>query len=300
MSFEGDAFRKRNRLMRRIPVGATIRDAYIFAATHLGGVIGLIWVPMVLLTVMGFFSFQRYYNDFIDAMATGNIAAMSPSMLMMFGYLLAALLLQAVIYVAVIQFALGARTAPAVAHFAFGGLEWRMFRAFLAFVGVVLVLVLPAFVAGNAALTLVGAHVPAGLGPVLLMLILYGVVLLAMPRFLALLPTIAVAENAPVLRRAWALSAGNFWRLLAVLVGVFGPVFLLFTVAEMALAGHSAVPAGTQQMQLVAGLMQARAVLPLVSGLGFLISPLVVGLFAGASVSAWRALKDEPLVEITA
>ncbi len=59
-------------------------------------------------------------------------------------------------------------------------------------------------------------------------------------------------------------------------------------------------PWARNRLQLIAGLMQARAVLPLVSGLGFLISPLVVGLFAGASVSAWRALKDEPLVEITA
>ena len=66
--------------MRRIEVVATIRDAYVFAVTHLGGVIGLIWVPMVLATIMGFFSLQRYYNDFIDAMAGGNVAALGPSM----------------------------------------------------------------------------------------------------------------------------------------------------------------------------------------------------------------------------
>ena len=71
--------------MRRIEVVATIRDAYVFAITHLGGVIGLIWVPMVLATIMGFFSLQRYYNDFIDAMASGNVAALGPSMLMMLG-----------------------------------------------------------------------------------------------------------------------------------------------------------------------------------------------------------------------
>ena len=32
-----------------MPVVATIRDAYSFTLTHLGSVIGLIWVPMVLL-----------------------------------------------------------------------------------------------------------------------------------------------------------------------------------------------------------------------------------------------------------
>ncbi|MDB5741351.1 MAG: hypothetical protein JWP16_2391, partial [Alphaproteobacteria bacterium] len=29
--------------MRRVPVVATVRDSYIFTATHLGGIIGLIW-----------------------------------------------------------------------------------------------------------------------------------------------------------------------------------------------------------------------------------------------------------------
>jgi transcriptional regulator of acetoin/glycerol metabolism len=44
----------------------------------------------------------------------------------------------------------------------------------------------------------------------------------------------------------------------------------------------------------------ARQLLPLTCGLSFLISPLVVGLFAGASVAAWRALKNEAHVEIVA
>ena len=132
--------------MRHVPVIATIRDAYVFTATHLGGIIGLIWVPMVLATVMGFFSFQRYYTDFSDALASNNLAALAPSLLMMLCYLVAALLLQAIMYVAVVQMALGARAAPAIAHFAFGTLEWRMFRAFIAFIGICLMLVVPVLV----------------------------------------------------------------------------------------------------------------------------------------------------------
>jgi len=57
-------------------------------------------------------------------------------------------------------------------------------------------------------------------------------------------------------------------------------------------------PAGNEQVQLLGAIMRARDVLPLVSGLGFLISPLLVGLLAGASVSVWRALKDEPALDI--
>jgi hypothetical protein len=233
-------------------------------------------------------------------MAGGNVAALGPSLLMMLGYLVAALLLYAVMFVAVVQLALGARAAPAVAHFAFGHLEWRMFRAFLGFIGVILVLVLPAFITASALLNVVGARLPQTAGSILLMLVFYGVILLSMPRFFVLLPAVAVAEGAPVLRRTWTLSAGNFWRLLAVLLAIFGPILILFIGLEMALAGRApALAAGsTEQVILLAAIVRAREVLPLISGLGFLISPLVVGLFAGASVSIWRSVKDEPAVDI--
>ena len=281
--------------MRRVPVIATIRDAYIFTATHLGGIIGLIWVPMVLATVMGFFSFQRYYTDFSDALASNNAAALAPSLLMMLCYLVAALLLQAIMYVAVVQMALGARAAPAIAHFAFGNLEWRMFRAFLAFIGICLTLVVPVIVIGGAVLKEAGRQAdPTQMG-----FVFYAVIALAMPRFFALLPAIVVGENNPVLRRAWMLSAGNFWRLLAVLAGIFGPIVILFNALNLVLMGHGGVAlSGDDSEQMRQAVARARDVLPLISGLGFLISPLIVGLFAGASVSAWRVLKDEPALDI--
>ena len=277
---------------RQVPVVATIRDAYVFMATHLGGIIGLIWVPMVLATVMGFFSLQRYYADFSDALVSNNAAALAPSLLMMLCYLVAALLLQAIMYVAVVQMALGARAAPAVAHFAFGTLEWRMFRAFAAFIGICLTLVLPLFIAGSAVLKASGVQAGAA------QIAFCGIIALAMPRFLALLPAIVVSENTPVLRRAWMLSAGNFWRLLAVMAGIFGPIFILFNVLEAVLMGQGPALTGDDQEQMRIAIAQARNVLPLMSGLGFLISPLIVGLFAGASVSAWRALKGEPALDI--
>jgi hypothetical protein len=276
--------------MRRIPVVATIRDAYVFTVTHLGGIISLIWVPMVLATVMGFFSLRRYYADFSAAMASNNTAALAPSLLMMLCYLVAALLLQAIMYVAVVQLVLGARTPPALAHFAFGTLEWRMFRAFIAFVGLCVMLVLPVFVVGEAALKASGV----GAGPAQTGLVFYAIIALAMPRFFALLPAIAVGESSPVLRRAWMLSAGNFWRLLAVLLAIFGPILLLCTGVDMVLMGRGAALSGDEQEQMRTLLARARATLPLISGLWFLVSPLIVGLFASASVSAWRALKDEP------
>lgn len=283
--------------MARVPVVATIRDAYIFTAANLGGIIGLIWIPMVLATILGFFSFQRYYNAVIEAMASGAAATLGPTMLMMVGYIIAALLLHAMMYVAVVQLALGTRSAPTWAHFAFGAEEWRMFRAFLAFVGLLLAFVIPILVIGTAATGTAGTPGPAMAG---LVLLVYGVLIFTVPRFLALLPALVVAESVPVLRRAWQLSTGNFWRLLAILAGIFIPILILMGLLQVMLAGRPPAPSSTDQMRLMAGLLRARETLPIVSGLGFLISPLLIGLFSSASVSAWRALKNEPSVDIEA
>jgi len=273
--------------MRRISAIATIRDAYGFTIAHLGDIIGLIWVPMVLGTVMGFFSLQRYYADFSAALVSNNMAALAPSALMMLCCLVAEFLLLAMMCVATVQLALGARAPAAVAHFAFGNPEWRMFRAIA---GLWLMAVLPVFVIGGAVFKAAGVQADAAQLGVLF----YVVILLALPRFFLLLPAIAVGENAPVLRRAWMMSAGNFWRLLLVLLAIFGPVFVLLIGADMVLMGQDLVLSGDEQQQMRTVISRLRATLPLISGLWFLVSPLVVGLLAGASVSAWRALKDEP------
>lgn len=288
--------------MRRIPVVATIRDAYVFAATHLGGVIGLIWVSMVMITIARYFTFYRFYNDFIDVMASGNAAQMGPTLLMLLFYLVAALLLYAVMFVAVVQLALGTRAAPALIHFAFGPLEWRMFRAFLAFTGLILLIATAILFALNAVFALMpGAKMSqAGVSGIMLLVTFFiGLVLTA--RFLLLLPAIAVNETAPALRRAWALSAGNVLPLLGVQLGIFLPVVLVFVLIDMGLGERGAASAGgTPQLQMIAAVMQARRTLPLTCGLSFFFSPLVIALFAGASVSAWRMLKDEPVTEIVA
>jgi hypothetical protein len=280
--------------MPQMPVVATIRDAYNFTLTHLGSVIGLIWIPMVLLTVMGFFSSQRYYNDTIEALASGNAAQMGSSFLMWLAYLIAALLLQAVMYAAVTQLALGMRSGPVWAHFAFGQAEWRMFRSLLAFTG----LVIPLFLFGSVVLNMVVLQAAQAAPAVLL--IFYGLLLAAVARFFVLLPAISATEAGPLLRRAWMLTAGNFWRLLAVLLAIVIPLFILAVLLMVPVAQRlPPLPVGgSQQVQQLAMLTWVRQALPFLWGLLFLIWPLVIGLFAGASVSAWRALKNEPALDI--
>ena len=286
--------------MRRISAIATIRDAYVFTFTHLGGVIGLIWVSMVMITVAQFFTFHRFYNDYINVLAAnGNPAQMGPTLLMMLAYIVAWLLLYSVMSVAVVQLALGSRASPAFAHFAFGPLEWRLFRAFAAFAGLLFLISLTVEIVINSAMPAIGGT-GSQAGEGLFMLVMIGIVLALSARFL-LLPALAVNEAGPALRRAWALSAGNLLPLIGVMLGLLLPLGVVFVgILDIAigLKGGAAVTSGSPEVQKMAALLLMRDTLPLICGLSFLFSPLVVGLCAGASVSVWRALKDEPALDI--
>lgn len=286
--------------MRRISVVATIRDAYIFTLTQLGSVIGLIWVSMVMITVARFFTFYRFYNEFGDFMASGNAARMGPILLMMVAYLVAALLLYAVMLVGVVQLASGTRAAPSFVHFAFGALEWRLFRAFFAFFGLMMLAGMSVLLAVDAILALVpGAKSNMGtLGNVMALAMICASFVLS-ARFLLLLPAIAVHETGPALRRAWALSAGNFWPLVGVLLGLFLPLLAVFVLIDVGMGERGMASVGaTAELQAIAAVKHMRETLPLTCGLSFFFSPLVVGLFAGASISVWRALRDEPVLDI--
>lgn len=289
-------------MTRHISVGATVRDAYAFVGAHLGGIIGVIWLPTVLITLAQFFTFNRSYNDFIDALASGNGAHMGPALLMLLGYIVAKLLLTALMCVGVVQLALGGRPTPALITIAFGPAEGRLFRAFCGFAGMLLMVGIAVLALANMAMAAQGGPSPQlqeAIGA-LLMLALLGTGLVLSARFLILAPAVAAGETAPVLRRAWALSTGNFWPLLGVLVTLFLPLLVFFVALEAGLGQRSAPPAGaTPELQMVAALMHARQLLPVTCGLSFFFSPLVIGLFVGASVSAWRALKDEPSVDIS-
>ena len=74
--------------MTKIPVLETIRAAYRFTFTHLGAIIGLIWLPMILATVIGFFVLQRFFSALADALASNNFALAGPAVLGVISFLL--------------------------------------------------------------------------------------------------------------------------------------------------------------------------------------------------------------------
>ena len=274
--------------MKKIPVIRTIQAAYQFLFVHLGAVLGFIWVPMVILTVVGFFVEQRYYASAADALASNNFARLGPALLGMLAYFVAALLLYAMMYVPLIQLAFGQRKDPVLAHFAFGPMEWRLFRALM---GLLAFLLLPVLASGM----LIGAV--SSLGGVALQLFLvlvYLGIFYVLLRFVFLLPALAVHEEGPLLPRSWSLSAGNFWRILAITLATVGPVILLGAVSQLLLEGQDAlVPAAASSSAMMAAeLHRMSQNMPVNAGISFLLAPLMLGLSAGASAAALKALSE--------
>ncbi len=108
-----------------------------------------------------------------------------------------------------------------------------------------------------------------------------------------LLPALAVNENGPLMPRAWVLTAGNFWRLLLVVVATAGPVAILSLIIQAALQGPDAlIPDVNASTAMAAAQFHAMAMnMPYTSGISFLVAPLLLGLLLGAGVSIYKTLQ---------
>jgi hypothetical protein len=276
--------------MTKIPVLDAIRFAYRFTFAHLGAIIGLIWLPMIMATVMGFFVFQRFFAALANALASNNFALMGPALLGMISFVFIGLLLLSMMAVPVTQLAMGSRKAGALVHFAFGPLEWRLFRASLGVAGFLFALLL---IVSMATATLLGPTNPAAnyIAQAAFLVCMIFFIL----RFGFLLPSVAVADTGPVLPRSWILSGGNFWRILGVFLAVVLPVRLVLVVVEIALAGPRILePKDYSSTAMVAAQIHfASQNMPIMTGILFLFAPVLLGLLLSAGVFVFQALKSE-------
>jgi hypothetical protein len=262
-----------------LPVIATIREAYEFTFTHLGAIIGLIWLPMVLVTVGDFFVTR--YVAVQTAAGFPNNAGLAQLM-----FLPMQILLYAVMFVPVTELALGQRQGGAMIHFGFGKPEWRMFRAFL---GLMILLLMAGVAMAGILGGTPGAAAPMGQGVAQsVLLIMTGALLYILIRLASLLPPLVLTDDKPLLQTSWTLTAGNFWQLLGVGLAIFVPVlFLMAAATAMALSG-SFDPATMPTMSSVNQAVAAN--LPMVMGVEFFFAPVLIGLTVGASVFSFKAL----------
>lgn len=287
--------------MKKLPVLATIREAYGFVFLHLGAIIGLIWLPMILLTVTGFFVMKRFLEAMAGVVASGNAEALGSEGLGPLFFMVASLLLVAMMSVPVTQLALGTRKQGALVHFSFSITEWRLFRSAVGLAGFVFLLLLMLGVAAGLMQHSTGGPAAAARSMALLLVLFFAVVLYLAIRFAILLPALAVNENGSLLPRAWKLTAGNGGRIFLVVISAIVPVWLLSVIAqavlEIALGRSEIFAAGanptTATMAEQVNMLVRQ--LPLIWGVNFMVAPLFLGLLLGAGAAIYRALGDEKI-----
>jgi len=280
--------------VKKIPVGQTIAYAYNFAFGHLGAIIGLSWVSLILVAVLQFLPYAAGHNPMVQP---DNLTEAGQQALEGIGSFFLVMLLYSIVYVAVTRQALGLRRGSAMIHFALGSAELRVFGAFLLFVLVIVGMAMALGIGVAILSAAVDAIKQPALALVVALLLIAGLCayLFVIVRLGFLIAPVTVVEEQISLSRGWILTAGNFWRLLAVILAIGMPIFLVFAVGVTAIAGpglFAPLPVDPDAMERA---LNARFALiaqhmPLYIGLTLLIAPFNLGLNLGASAFAYRAL----------
>jgi hypothetical protein len=279
--------------MTRISVAGAIRFAYGFAFTQIGAIIGLVWLPLVFVAILQFLPYATgiAYPGGASAQE-GGAAALN----LLFST--ATFVLYAMNCVAVTRQALGLNQGSASVHFGLGWPEWRMFA--------VIVISGLFFVASVGIYVMIGATLFAAARTVMLLAVgagtyvIVGLFVLAWlaARLIFLLPPIVVVEERVDLLRAWILSRGNFWRILAVLLVVTVPLLVVQTAATAAIVGPDIFAPLPGNPELMGIALKARMAIldrhmASLIGLALVLAPFSLGLTLGASCFAYRALAGD-------
>lgn len=300
--------------MEKIPVWRSIGRAYGFAFGNLATIIGLIWLPTLILLAGGYFTIAHYFAGVLTALANGNRYAAYAGAGYFYLYQIAALLFEAIIVVPVMRLALGLREKPASIHFALGPAELRTFAALVAYALIVLTIEIAGFVlllivagvigyAGKTIGTIDGIAAGQVAAWIILALLaaFFASILYITVRLSFLLVAVTVDEKRIDLIRAWELTHRNFWRAFWISAFVGLPVWLLYLGIQFAFVGFASAAAATgvspmtfQVSQSVASRMHLMlSWLPYLYAAWFLVRPLSVGLSSGAAAAAYRALVPE-------
>ncbi|MDE2184342.1 MAG: hypothetical protein KGJ78_15080 [Alphaproteobacteria bacterium] len=295
--------------MNKIPVTRTIAEAYRFTFAGLEKVIGLVWLPVVTLTVGSYFAVGPQLSGLAAAMESGDIGRQGPIMAGMFLFELVCIVLVSVIAVAITREILNPLKRPLFLRFGLGGMEFRLVGAMIGLY-VLMIFFILALIALAAALGFfVNSLMPAGpaglAGPsrgaafaVLIGLVLSPVLLYIMVRLSFLVAPSVVMEGKYGIERSWRLTKGNFWRIVAISLAVALPILVVSMVAQFAILGpeyfnpHLELlkDQAAQARHSAENMRKLAANLPLLMGANFLLAPFLYGLMFATPAFAYKAL----------
>lgn len=291
--------------MDKLPIGDAVRFAYRFTFGQIGTIIGLIWIPMLIIVVGSYFTVQPYYGAMAVSARTGAAPAGGTVLIFML-FQVVALLLVASMMVSITQQALGLRKGLPLAHFALGMTELRVYGGIVGLF-LLFVLFLLGYAMGFAAIT-IAAKFLAGYGMVGrvsggVLATAYAVVGLCalfyvMVRLSFVFIPAAVTGTGFGLARSWEITKGHFWRIFAIGCATILPLAVVLTAAEVAILGPHFFVAdfmaiadkAAQARNAAAQVAAMQENFPYLLGLSFVIAPVMYGLALAPAAFIWRFL----------
>jgi len=314
----------------KIPVGSTITQTYGFAFGNFFNNLSATWIPQVLLFAAGYFIGPLYASSLTQiqrlppganaqnaaAALQNNLRVLGAALPFMSLVFLITFVCVSAIAAALTKDVLSPRQARSFVQFPFGAPAFRLMAAYLLAILALVVLyfgtILVAAIVGG----LVGIVVSAGpsgrivIGLVALVItaVVFCASIYVWVRLSFLITPAVVAEGRITLATGWRLTRGNFWRIIAVGLAVWLPVFVIYAVVLgtiMSTLGLPATHPGMTPAETAAWSQQINArVLGVVSSyrriwfvtypIAIAVSTVIYGLACGLSAFAYRALAPEP------
>jgi len=273
----------------KISIRQALRFAFAFSyrnAAEIGARIALPavlgWIALYLSLFLYMKELERYLNNPNDRIASLVLGLATAG-------LLVTLFLHTVIVASVTALALGSETRG-WKFFSAARREWRLYAAdlrMLLIVGIWIgVMRLLQFAAGWASL-------PASFRLVLDVIMACGLGFLAVRVWSLVAPVSVESTHGEILRRAWRYSAGNFWRLAAIVAALLLAGLAVEAVCEIAMRAAGLIPPFPSSASLADYAVIYRGALPgvmAVVGIAYLVSNI---LMTAARVSVYRQLTEQ-------
>ncbi len=281
--------------MAKIPVGRTIAYAYGFTFGNFLTVLGLSWVPLVLMAAAGILALPTYLAGVQAVLTNGDVSGLvtGGGLMFLFGIVVFAGFIM--IYVAIARQALGLRSGPAFFYFSLDAAFWRLLLAYL--------LTIVIAIAGGILIAIVSGIlvvVFAPLAAVAVLVALPGLFYVVL-RLTFLQPAVAVAEESRVVGRSWSLGKGNFWRIFGVLLGIMVPMAILQFIIQISLFSSLAIvppPEDASPAEAAAFMVQVASqiagLLPILIPIAIVFYSAMIAMVVSASAFAYRSLVPAP------
>ena len=238
--------------MSKIPVGATIAQAYRFAFGGFAQILRTIWLPWLILATSGFL-LRSSTVALSTALTTRDFANISHLLIPMIPFYALTIILLFMQIAGITQLALGIPTGSPYYYFSVGKPVWRLLGASLLvvaiFIGSYFLLlaggILLGLIVGILGKLMGFSDLTRGvlaIAGVIVFIAAFGAYIYTLVRLTFFLNPVVIAEQRISFKQSWTLGSGNFWRIVVVMLAIIVPVIVVQLVLMFGFLAHGFPP----------------------------------------------------------